>query len=133
MRLSISLSVVILATFLTVSSCGLVTEVNQYEIIFKRLQEKEWVLKQDIIYGNNINFAPQSFDFISDNEVIFTYEDANGVTKTENHNYTIDFVTDYNVQFNIDIYSAQVIFPVVGLTDNSMTVIFNSSRILDFE
>lgn len=133
MRLSISLCLAILTTFLTTSSCNLVTDIDERTAALEKLQQKEWVLKTQIVDGNNVEFTPQIFHFVSDSEFEFSYEDDNGVMQTETHNYTIDFSTNRNVQFNIDAYSLFLIFPVVAITDNSLTIIRDNGAILEFE
>ena len=133
MKFSQRLLLVMLMTISLGMSCSVVTEADQEAIFLEKLQKKEWTLKQDILYSNSIDFTPQTFHFVSDTELVFSYEDNNGVMQTENHNYTVNFNTDNNVQFNIYIDAIALILPVAGITDNSMTIMFESGRMLDFE
>lgn len=133
MKFSQRLLLVMLMTISLGMSCSVVTEADQEAIFLEKLQKKEWTLKQDILYSNSIDFTPQTFHFVSDTELVFSYEDNNGVMQTENHNYTVNFNTDHNVQFNIYIDAIALILPVAGITDNSMTIMFESGRMLDFE
>ena len=133
MKFSQRLLLVMLMTISLGMSCSVVTEADQGAIFLEKLQKKEWTLKQDILYSNSIDFTPQTFHFVSDTELVFSYEDNNGVMQTENHNYTVNFNTDHNVQFNIYIDAIALILPVAGITDNSMTIMFESGRMLDFE
>lgn len=133
MKFSQRLLLVMLMTMSFGMSCSVVTEADQEAIFLEKLQKKEWTLKQEILYNNNIDFPAQSFDFVSETELVFSYEDNNGVMQTENHNYTLDFNPNYNIQFNIYIESIALILPVAAITDNSMTLMFESGRILAFE
>ena len=133
MKFSQRLLLVMLMTISLGMSCSVVTEADQEAIFLEKLQKKEWTLKQDILYNNSIDFTPQTFHFVSDTELVFSFEDNNGVMQSENHNYTVNFNANYNVQFNIYIEDIALILPVAGITDNSMTVMFESGQMLDFE
>ena len=133
MKFSQRLLLVMLMTMSLGMSCSVVTEADQEAIFLEKLQKKEWTLKQDILYNNSIDFTPQTFHFVSDTELVFSFEDNNGVMQSENHNYTVNFNTNYNIQFNIYIEDIALILPVAGITDNSMTIMFESGRMLDFE
>lgn len=133
MKFSQRLLLVMLMTMSLGMSCSVVTEADQEAIFLEKLQKKEWTLKQNIVYNNNIDLTPQTFHFVSDTELVFSYEDDNGVMQTENYNYAVNFNTNYNIQFNIYIESIAFILPVAGITDNSMTVMFESGQMLDFE
>lgn len=132
MKFSLSSLLVMMTAVLITTSCNVVTEDDQTAIFLEKLQRTKWVLSQDIVYDNSIDFTPQTFEFISDSELIFSYEDNNGLMKTETHDYYLDFQTYRNIQFNINITSAGIVFPVAAITNNSMTVIFENGRMLEF-
>lgn len=123
MRLSTHLLLLVLITTFGMSSCTLIPNVDETADIIKKLQKKEWTLTRFIVNGNDITFTPQVFNFISDTEIEYTFI-PNGWTETvtETHPFEINFSTDFNIKFNIEIPDIFFILSVVSLTDDVMTI-----------
>lgn len=124
MRLSMHLILVMLIASLSTSSCTLIGEVDQVPEIQKKLQSKEWNLTRVTSNGNDLEFTPQSFNFISDTEVEYTYQpDGTTTSVTETHPFEIiSSVSSYNIDFSIEIPNLFFTLDVISIADGTMTV-----------
>jgi hypothetical protein len=123
MRLSMHLILVMLIASLSTSSCTLIGGVDRVAEIQKKLQSKEWNLTRVTSNGNDLEFTPQSLNFISETEVEYTYQ-PNGTTTsvTETHPFEIiSSVSSYNIDFIIEIPNLSFTLDVISIADGIMT------------
>jgi hypothetical protein len=123
MRLSMHLILVMLIASLSTSSCTLIGGVDRVAEIQKKLQSKEWNLTRVTSNGNDLEFTPQSLNFISETEVEYTYQ-PNGTTTsvTETHPFEIiSSVSSYNIDFIIKIPNLSFTLDVISIADGIMT------------
>lgn len=122
MRLSMSLLFVVFATFLSISSCALIADVDQTAVILADLQSKEWTLTRIVSNGEDLDVSYEVLNFLSDTELEIKTERPNGTIKTDTGIYFIDFSTPTNIKFNIDIPNRFLIYPVLSLTSEKMII-----------
>lgn len=122
MRLSMSLLFVVFATFLSISSCALIADVDQTAVILADLQSKEWTLTRIVSNGEDLDVSYEVLNFLSDTELEIKTERPNGTIKIDTGIYFIDFSTPTNIKFNIDIPNRFLIYPVLSLTSEKMII-----------
>ncbi len=114
---------VILFLSIGLISCESTDNIDRRTIILEKLQSKEWTLKRVITTdGDEIDFIPQTLEFISDSELEYISEEPIDSFIKETYLYSINLVTSHDFEFSIYLSARNEMLDVITLTDNVLVI-----------
>lgn len=133
MRLSLALVFVLLTIVSGTTSCSFTAKEEVMPKYLEALQQKEWTLTRRVTDGESFDVPLQRFNFISDTQVEYTQLSNSGSVITRTYDYEIDYSVTYGVQFDVVVPNTFLYLPVIGITDDIMTVAINDRSFLEYQ